>query len=318
MPVACPAEPSSNTTTVSSSKTPAPFNSYIALLLLLVLIFPMTTGEYRNSSSPLQLLNPWLSACDLVDPSSAPDLQGVCLATSKMLLLSTPTTDNNLDSNNNKNNNENVNNNNNVNTNTNNKKHTKVHENCRVNGDISEGPGPPSVCPCACEDSSPEHLTSTTTPHQNINQCLDYLNESHKKSVCGSSLPASVRHDTFANLQLEHCCEHTVLASLGAEARDKVVFGNDRFACEVHIDALLELDALARSITCKFSEVLKRYDCSQPYSVNFHCADCKVGLLLTSLSSVDMACSEKPHQWTTPSFGSQFVLREVRCSGKLP
>jgi hypothetical protein len=62
-----------------------------------------------------------------------------------------------------------------------------------------------------------------------------------------------------------------------AEARDKVVFGNDRQACEVYMDAMLELDALAKSITCKFSEVLKRYDCSQPYSVNFNCSKCKVG-----------------------------------------
>jgi hypothetical protein len=62
-----------------------------------------------------------------------------------------------------------------------------------------------------------------------------------------------------------------------AAARDKVVFGNDRQACEVYMDAMLELDALAKSITCKFSEVLRRYDCSQPYSVNFDCTRCKVG-----------------------------------------
>lgn len=284
MPEACPAEPRSNSTTASSNKTPAPLNSYSALLLLLlILILPMTTGAFRNSSSPLQLLNPWLSACDLLDPSSAPDLRGVCLAASTMVPHSAPTTDN-LDSNNTATNNKNVTNNY---VNTKNKIDTEVHQKCRVNGDISEGPGPPTACPCACEDSSPQHLTSTTTPHQNINQCLDYLNESHKKSVCGSSLPASVKQDALAKLRLEHCCEHTVLASLGAEARHKVVFGNDRLACEVHMDALLELDALARSISCKFSEVLKRYDCGQLYSVNFHCADCKVGSLLLLLYSVD-------------------------------
>jgi len=151
-----------------------------------------------------------------------------------------------------------------------------VRQNCRVNGDISEGPGPPPVCPCACEDSSPQHSTSTTTPHQNTKQCL-YLNESHKKSVCGSSSQAGDRQRKLENLRFEHCCEHTVLASLGAEAR-QVVFGNDKQACVAYVDALLELDALAESITCKFSEVLKRYDCNQTYSVNFRCADCKVGL----------------------------------------
>jgi hypothetical protein len=231
-------------------------------------------GGYRNSS-PLPLLNPWLSACDLVDPNS-PDLQGVCLATSTKVLLSASTTDNNPDSNNN-NNNEKVNNNNNNNNNVNitNNKPNKVHQNCRVNGDISEGPGPPSMCPCACEDSSPQHST-TTTPHQNTNQCLDYLNESHKKSVCGSSLPTSEKESALKKLRFQHCCEHTVLASLDAKARDMLVFGKNRTTCEDYIDALLKLDALAESITCKFSEVLKRYDCSQTYSVNFHCADCKV------------------------------------------
>ena len=268
--MACPAEPSSNSTTVSTSKSPAPQNSCI-ILLLFVLILPMTMGEYRNSSLPLQLLNPWLSACDLVDPLSAPDLQGVCLATSTMVLVSAPTTDNNPDSNNNNNNNENVNDNVNINNN----KPNKVHQNCRVNGDISEGPGPPSMCPCACEDSSPQHSTTTTT-HQNTNQCLDYLNESHKKLVCGSSLLTSERESALNKLRFQHCCEHTVLASLHAEARKKLVFGQNRTTCEEHINALLELDALAESITCKFSEVLKRYDCNQTYSVNFHCADCKV------------------------------------------
>jgi hypothetical protein len=97
--------------------------------------------------------------------------------------------------------------------------------------------------------------------------------------VCGSSLTASARQNALSRLRFEHCCEHTVIASLGAEAREKLIFGNDRQACETYMDAMLELDALAESITCKFSEVLKRYDCSQPYSVNFHCADCKVGLL---------------------------------------
>ncbi|XP_021941830.1 rho GTPase-activating protein gacF [Zootermopsis nevadensis] len=274
MPVACPAVPSSNATPVSTSKTPAPSPQHSCItLLLFVLILPMITSGssdwYRNSSSPLQMLNPWLSACDLVDPSSAPDLQGVCLVTSTtMVPAPAPTTDNNRDSNNNNNNNNNENgNSNNVNNN--------VHQNCRVNGDISEGPGPPPVCPCDCEDVGSIHSTSTTTPHQNTNQCLDYLNESHKKSVCGSSLTPSERQSALKGLRFEHCCEHTVAASLGAEARDKVIFGNDRQTCETYMDALLELEALAKSITCKFSEVLKRYDCSQPYSVNFQCADCK-------------------------------------------
>jgi hypothetical protein len=67
-----------------------------------------------------------------------------------------------------------------------------------------------------------------------------------------------------------------VLASLDAKARETLVDEKNRHTCEVYIDALLELDALAESITCKFSEVLKRYDCNQTYSVNFHCAHCKV------------------------------------------
>jgi len=302
MPVACPAEPSSNSTTVSTSKSPAPQNSCI-ILLLFVLILPMTMGGYRNSSSPLQLLNPWLSACDLVDPSTAADLRGVCWATSTMVLLSAPTTDNNPDSNNNK---ENVNNNVNINNN----KPNNVHQNCRVNGDISEGPGPPSMCPCACENSSPQHST-TTTPHQNTNQCLDYLNESHKKSVCGSSLQESERESALNKLQLQHCCEHSVLTSLNATARENLVSGKDRHTCEVYIDALLELDALAESITCKFAEVLLRYDCSQTYSVNFHCADCKVSSPEHSYSWLrkSYVTHATVNLRETPSFSLQSVLR---------
>ena len=207
---------------------------------------------HRNASAvpSLQLLNPWLSACDLADPQTAPDLQGVCLATMQP---------------------------------NNNNRHQNV-TNCRVNGDISEGPGPPL---CETSASNPNSTststtttstitttTTTTTPHQNTNQCLDYLNESHKTTVCRRGVR---RREALARLRLRHCCEHSVLTAMSAEVREKVFA--DRDACENYLNALLELDALARSIACKFSEVLRRYDCDQTYSVNFHCKHCKVGNL---------------------------------------
>jgi hypothetical protein len=90
-------------------------------------------------------------------------------------------------------------------------------------------------------------------------------------------LTADERQSALRRLRFEHCCEHTVIGSLGAEARQKVIFGNDKQACETYMDAMMELDALVDSITCKFAEVLRRYDCSQSYSVIFRCAHCKVG-----------------------------------------
>ena len=83
------------------------------------------------------------------------------------------------------------------------------------------------------------------------------------------------RREALARLRLRHCCEHSVLTAMSADVREKVVA--DRDACENYLNALLELDALASSIACKFSEVLRRYDCDQPYSVNFNCKHCKVG-----------------------------------------
>ncbi|KAJ1528439.1 hypothetical protein ONE63_006851 [Megalurothrips usitatus] len=127
----------------------------------------------------------------------------------------------------------------------------------RVNGVIAEGPGPPDEegCPRPCGD----HDASNT-------QCLRYLRESNKDSVCGS-----MELDKF---RLRHCCEHSVGRSLTPEALQAVRSSSSQ--CSHYLGALLELDTLAARLSCEFGEILTRYDCDHPYSVNFQCKHCQV------------------------------------------
>lgn len=78
------------------------------------------------------------------------------------------------------------------------------------------------------------------------------------------------RRRALQGLRMRHCCEHAVDSAL-----PEVVFDGGE-ACRQHLDALLEVDALAARISCEFAEVLTRYDCTQSYSIKFHCEDCKV------------------------------------------
>ncbi|XP_046988796.1 uncharacterized protein LOC124594464 [Schistocerca americana] len=96
-------------TSVSGEQAAAqggPSSSTVAAILLFVLILPAApdpaaaaaaaTGAHHNATTPLSLLNPWLSACDIADPATAPDLRGSCSARDAMPSLS----DNNHYSNN--------------------------------------------------------------------------------------------------------------------------------------------------------------------------------------------------------------------------
>ncbi|XP_049800077.1 uncharacterized protein LOC126235398 [Schistocerca nitens] len=95
-------------TSVSGEQAAAqggPSSSIVAAILLFVLILPaapdpaaaaVAAGAHHNATTPLSLLNPWLSACDIADPATAPDLRGSCSARDAMPSLS----DNNHYSNN--------------------------------------------------------------------------------------------------------------------------------------------------------------------------------------------------------------------------
>ncbi|GJQ84847.1 hypothetical protein Trydic_g469 [Trypoxylus dichotomus] len=171
-------------------------HSGLSLLLMAALAFAATSSV---TSPPLEIINPWLSACDL-QPASATDLQGACFATMW---------------------------------------------------------GPGSLCPPPC-------------PANSTTQCLYYLKESHKEEVCGRKESPESRRRALQGLRMRHCCEHAVDSALP----EMVFDGGD--ACRERLDALLEVDALAARISCEFAEVLTRYDCTQTYSINYHCEDCKV------------------------------------------
>lgn len=193
-------------------------------------------------------LNPWLSACDLAGPAPA-DLQGSC--------------------------------------------------------------GPPEVpksCPMPCENENEmiggkAGINSARTTRTGVEdrygeekkkeegvrtareQCLLYLEESHKGKICrddsGRSTPNfSLRKDRYrfvSRLRLRHCCEQAVVNAL-APGKDgpleDVLNGGQK--CADTLDKLLIIDALAARLHCEFEEVLARYDCAQPYSVIHNCTHCKV------------------------------------------
>lgn len=163
----------------------------LLLLLMAALAFAATP--------PLEIINPWLSACDL-QPNST-DMQGACSA--------------------------------------------------------MWAPGG-SLCPLPCPANSTTH------------QCLRYLTESHKEEVCGRGSSPERRKLALQTLHMRHCCEHAVLWALPMDVLD----GGD--TCRRRIDALLEVDVLAANVSCKFSEVLTRYDCGQTYSIVHRCENCKV------------------------------------------
>lgn len=168
--------------------------SGLSLLLMAGLAFAAT--------SPLEIVNPWLSASDLQSASAAADLRPACSP-------------------------------------------------------------PKPFCPPPC----PANSTKST-------QCLYYLQESHKEEVCGRDLGAERRRDVLHGLRMRHCCEHAVDSALPETAFQG---GN---TCRRLLDALLEVDDLARRVSCSHADLLTRYDCGQTYSIAHHCKDCKVNCLL--------------------------------------
>ncbi|KAL0850226.1 hypothetical protein ABMA28_012080 [Loxostege sticticalis] len=87
------------------------------------------------------------------------------------------------------------------------------------------------------------------------------------------ALGASARARRLASLRLRACCERSPASALDQGARDDVLAGGER--CERTLHDLLGLDAMVARVHCDFVDILRRYDCSQSYSVHT-CDECQV------------------------------------------
>ncbi|XP_049772037.1 zinc finger protein Elbow-like [Schistocerca cancellata] len=266
-------------TSVSGEQAAAqggPSSSTVAAILLFVLILPAVpdpavaaaaaAGAHHNATTPLSLLNPWLSACDIADPATAPDLRGSCSARDAMPSLS----DNNHYSNNYD---SGVNKQRNNNSSSNYGRDTEAGAAAaaaaeaemttgRLNGQVSEGPGPP------CGGGGGGGADR---------ECLCggvRLDEAAAAAACAAA--PGRREAALRRLRLRQCCGRAPLDALKPEARAAALRG-PAAGCRAHLRALARLDALAATLACKFDELLRRYDCAQDYSVSFGCAHCQVG-----------------------------------------
>ncbi|PBC28623.1 hypothetical protein APICC_06719 [Apis cerana cerana] len=124
-------------------------------------------------------------------------------------------------------------------------------------------------------------------------QCLFYLEESHKRNICrddfgrASTLtPRENRYWFMSGLRLRHCCDHAVVNALApgkGGPLENVLNGGQK--CADALDKLLHVDTLAAKLHCGFEEVVARYDCAQPYSVIFNCTHCKFNYSLADLGA---------------------------------
>lgn len=106
-------------------------------------------------------------------------------------------------------------------------------------------------------------------------QCLDYLggdnDDNSPSKICESLSDIETK---LKSLRLRHCCERDVASALHNEAYEQVK--NDKKACKMRLNELIEVDKLAERITCEFREILVRYDCGHRYSLIHDCGSCKV------------------------------------------
>jgi len=125
-----------------------------------------------------------------------------------------------------------------------------------------------------CPISPP--LPSCMTPDGNTCQCLHYLNETKIEMVC--SLEPYWLRNSLANLHLQHCYEFRVLDVMSPELMQSVVKGGQD--CVKLLNQLRAVDDTAADISCDFADVLRRFDCQQPYTAKFNCTHCKVRAIL--------------------------------------
>lgn len=146
-------------------------------------------------------------------------------------------------------------------------------------------PEVPKYCPKLCKNTSEDGGESGSRPgdkythdkKEKNEQCLLYLEESHKKIICQKKEERNDLLRRLRRLRLRHCCEHTVFNALApgeGSPLENVLSGGEK--CDETLDKLLLVDALAARLHCEFEEVLARYDCAQPYSVIHNCTHCKV------------------------------------------
>ncbi|XP_012059192.1 PREDICTED: uncharacterized protein LOC105622378 [Atta cephalotes] len=194
---------------------------------------------YNEYTWEVNQMNPWLSACDLAGPAPT-DLQGSCGAPPPEVPKYCPKLCKNAS------------------------EIMKTY-NMKINRGVEDG-----------GESGSRHgdKYSTDEKKEEKEQCLLYLEESHKKIIC--QMKKNNPSDLLLRLRLRHCCEHAVFNALapgkGGPLED-VINGGKK--CDDALDKLLLVDALAARLHCEFEEVLARYDCAQPYSVIHNCTHCK-------------------------------------------
>lgn len=128
----------------------------------------------------------------------------------------------------------------------------------------------------SCPKECPPHPNNTKTDTENP-QCLVYLNETQRNVICSMNRNHGVEwiQNLLRQIRLRHCCEYKLIESLSSTLLERVLNGKEE-ECSSIIDSLEDVDNLAARVSCEFTEVLSRFDCGQPYSVQFSCQDCKV------------------------------------------
>lgn len=118
--------------------------------------------------------------------------------------------------------------------------------------------------------------------------------------VCNHKMNKKERLELLERLRLRHCCEHAVTTVLKGHELETVINVGEktRASCLALLSDILEVDAIAARVSCGFSDVLTRYDCGQPYSIVYHCDDCKVN----TFSPTSHDCTVKPLARATLSF----------------
>nr|XP_021183786.2 uncharacterized protein LOC110371740 [Helicoverpa armigera] len=119
-----------------------------------------------------------------------------------------------------------------------------------------EGAGSVRECggaACGGGGGAPDALTERDVPH-----------------LCALGIGARARR--LAELRLRACCERSPASALDRGARADVLAGGER--CERALHDLLGLDAMVARVHCDFVDILRRYDCDQPYSVHT-CHECQ-------------------------------------------
>lgn len=136
--------------------------------------------------------------------------------------------------------------------------------------DLTRKPPPPHDCPTT--------LPFPICGNQTTGQCLHYFTQSDVDLVCQQS--AQWQPQVLASVHLEHCYEFHALDVLSPVLMETIHKRGE--ACKTVLAQLRALDAMAARISCEFAEVLRRFDCQQPYTAKFNCDHCKVSYYLSA------------------------------------